>query len=338
MIIKIILALSPVLLFLLLFLILDNLRLVSRSTLFICFLWGIAVSIASFGLNTLLINKFHLNFNHFSLYVAPVIEETLKMLIILILLRRGRIGFMIDGAIYGFTVGAAFALSENLFYLTRFMHTEPNLLVWLIRGFGTAVMHGGTTAILAIIVAGSRNRRNQVLPGLMAGLVVAIFIHALFNALTEYPLWATLFAVLCIPLTVILSFHFGEREIRSWLEMEFSTEVDLLSMIRKGSFANTPAGKYLISLRNHFPPDVVVDLYCFISLYTELSVRAKSLMLLRENDFIVPPDASIQEKLQELRNLKKAIGRSGYLAISPILRMKPKDLWKLSLLEKSGKT
>ena len=78
------------------------------------------------------------------------------------------------------------------------------------------------------------------------------------------------------------------------------------------------------------------DLYCFISLYTELSIKAKSLMMLKENDFVLPPDPEVQEKLKELKNLRKQIGNAGYLAISPVLRMNRKDLWKLSMLA-SGK-
>jgi hypothetical protein len=55
-------------------------------------------------------------------------------------------------------------------------------------------------------------------------------------------------------------------------------------------------------------------------------------MMLRENDFTVSPDPEIPLKLKELKSLRKQIGRSGYLAIAPVLRMNRKDLWKLSML------
>jgi len=139
-----------------------------------------------------------------------------------------------------------------------------------------------------------------------------------------------------IPLALVLSFQFNENAIRKWLEMEFDTEVSMLTMIRKGKFSETRTGKYLLSIRSHFPAEVVFDLYCFISLYTELSIKAKSVMMLRENDFVITPDPEIPSKLRELKSLRKQIGNSGYLAISPVLRMNRKDLWKLSLLA-SGK-
>ena len=53
-----------------------------------------------------------------------------------------------DAAIYGFAVGTGFALVENVYYLLSLPGAPAAL--WIVRGFGTAVMHGGTTAILAM--------------------------------------------------------------------------------------------------------------------------------------------------------------------------------------------
>ena len=64
-------------------------------------------------------------------------------------MRTHKIGFMVDSAIYGFAVGAGFAFVENIYYLQSL--ENANLFLWIIRGFGTAVMHGGTTAVFAIL-------------------------------------------------------------------------------------------------------------------------------------------------------------------------------------------
>ncbi len=332
LLIDILLALSPVFLFLFLFLIMDNLRLVSKKTLMACFGWGLLSASLSFLLNTLLIRNFHLDFNTFSHFIAPVVEELLKAFMILLLLRRGKIGFMIDGAIYGFSIGAAFSLAENIYYLIQYAGTGAGIMTWITRGFGTAVMHGGTTALFAILAAGSdHRRRSRILSG-ATGLILAILVHTLFNYLTVHPLAATLFIILFIPLALVVSFHHNEQSIRHWMEKEFDNEITVLTMIRKGTFSATRTGQYLRSIRYHFPAERVVDLYCFISLYTELSIRAKSIMMMKEQDFVISPDPSVRQKLEELKNLRKMIGRSGYLAIAPVLRMNRKDLWKLSLL------
>ena len=336
MALKVALCLSPVFLLLLLLLFLDSLRLVNKAILLVCLGWGILSAALSFYANTYLILHLGLSFDFYSNYIAPVVEEILKMLLILMLIKKNKVGFMIDGAIYGFSTGAAFSLAENLFYLFMYGSSESNLMVWITRGFGTAVMHGGTTAVFAILVISSLNRQTLFGLAVIVGAVAAMIIHALFNAFIIYPVIATVFIIIVIPLSLLLSFQFNENAIRKWLEMEFDTEVKMLHMIRKGKFSETRTGNYLLSIKSHFPAEVVFDMYCFISLYLELSIKAKSVMMLRENDFAVSPDPGIPDKLQELKSLRQRIGRSGYLAIAPVLRMNRKDLWKLSMLA-SGK-
>lgn len=334
--VKVLLCLSPVFLLLLLFLFLDSLRLVNKSLLIICLAWGLLSAALSYFTNSFLIREYQLSFDLFTGYIAPVVEECLKMLLVLILIKSNRIGFMIDAAIYGFSTGAAFSLAENIFYLVNYASAESNLMVWITRGFGTAVMHGGTTAVFAILVISSLNRQTGFGIAVAMGALSAILIHACFNWLTAWPVFATVFILIVIPLALVISFQLSENAIRKWLEMEFDTEVAMLTMIRKGKFSETRTGQYLVSIRKHFTSEMVFDLYCFISLYTELSIKAKTLMMLKENDFVITPDPDIKPKLKELGSLRKRIGNSGYLAIAPVLRMNRKDLWKLSMLA-SGK-
>jgi hypothetical protein len=47
----------------------------------------------------------------------------------------------------------------------------------------------------------------------------------------------------------------------------------------------------------------------------------------------VKRDAEIDEKLEELRYLEKAIGRTGELAIAPVLHTTANDVWQLRMLE-----
>ena len=75
---------------------------------------------------------------------------------------------------------------ENIFYLARFPELATS--VWLVRGLGTAVMHGATTAILAVTAheLGERSPRRQ--GGqmfnpfwLLPGHLVASLVHLVFN-------------------------------------------------------------------------------------------------------------------------------------------------------------
>ena len=53
---------------------------------------------------------------YYSRYGAPVVEELFKGAILVYLIRASKIGFNIDAAIYGFGLGAGFAIIENLYY------------------------------------------------------------------------------------------------------------------------------------------------------------------------------------------------------------------------------
>ena len=79
---------------------------------------------------------------------------------------------------------------------------------------------------------------------------------------------------------------------------------------------------------------MVADLLCYLRLYTELALRAKGILMMRESGFDVPVDEATREKFAEMRYLEKSIGRTGLLAIQPMLHMSHKDLWQLYMLGK----
>jgi hypothetical protein len=108
----------------------------------------------------------------------------------------------------------------------------------------------------------------------------------------------------------------------------------MLESLNSGGFAESPAGRYLASLRRRFKGAVIADLLCYLRLHTELALRAKGVLMMRENGFDVPIDDETQAKFAELVYLRQSIGRTGLLAIHPLLHGTHKDVWQLSLLEK----
>ena len=102
-------ALLPVLLFLGLLVLLDSFKLVSLRSVLAALVAGAVAAIFGAQLNAWLLDASGWSGPAFSRYAAPPIEEGLKALWIVILLRRGRVGFLVDAAILGFAVGAGFA-------------------------------------------------------------------------------------------------------------------------------------------------------------------------------------------------------------------------------------
>ena len=148
------LGLLPVCCFLAALMYLDSYKLIPMRWILGTILLGCIAAIVSYPINIVGLEWFDIEFIAFSRYVAPIIEEALKALVIITLLRRNRIGFLVDAAIFGFAVGTGFAIFENLFYLQALPDTQ--LGTWIVRGFGTAFMHGGTTAIFRDRIAHPR--------------------------------------------------------------------------------------------------------------------------------------------------------------------------------------
>ena len=127
----------------------DSYKLVSLRAVIGTILVGAAAAGASYLINVEAYGRLDLEFVTYSRYVSPLIEETIKALIIVVMIRMQRIAFLVDAAISGFAVGTGFAVVENLYYLA--LRPDAHLAVWIVRGFGTAIMHGGATAIFAIV-------------------------------------------------------------------------------------------------------------------------------------------------------------------------------------------
>ncbi|MDD5507812.1 MAG: PrsW family glutamic-type intramembrane protease [Bacteroidales bacterium] len=328
---KIIIALLPVLVFLLFLILMDSFKLVKIPFLIRCLLWGSLCAVGSYFINSYILTETGIERQILSRYIAPVIEETLKMTAILFLIRQGRIGFMIDGAIYGFAVGAGFALVENIWYLSEL--NSASLLLWAVRGFGTAIMHGGTTSVFSILLMQTFDKGKSRLIPFLYSLAAAMLIHSFFNHFILPPVAMMFFCMVIIAVTEFIIFRYSEKNLRKWLELEFDSEVKLLMMIRKGHFAKTHAGEYLTSVKDRFSQLAVVDMLAYIALYLELSIKAKSKLMLHEAGIPVVKDESISNRLAELKALEKNIGMTGILAISPVLRISRRDLWKWSTLK-----
>lgn len=328
---KIILSLMPVLLFLTGLFLMDSFKLVRKPLLFLALAWGMMAAGLAYFFNEFITNTFQLDYTYFTRYVAPFAEEILKSLLIFVLLSRKKIGFSVDAAIYGFASGAGFSLVENVVYM-HFLGDEPNIMLWLMRGFGTAVMHGGCTAILAMWLMGGIQREKNITLTLLTGLLMVFIIHSLFNHFLLNPFLQTLLIFLVLPVIFTYVFQQSNQRLKDWLEMEFSNEVELLKMIRQGRLSDTRAGLYLASLRDHYEPAMMVDILNYMALYLDLSIKAKRNLMLKEHDLPLLQEPDTADKLLELNTLRRLIGKTGELSLQPLIRMQYRDLWKLNTL------
>ncbi len=194
------LALLPVPLLIALVLLLDRLEPEPRGNLVLCFAWGagiaalLAAIINTAGLLFITQPELGKSNGEFisATFGAPLVEETLKGMILFWLLWRRRQEFdgPTDGIMYAAMAGLGFAMTENIgYYISALVQPQvggAELLgfTFVFRGLLSPFAHPAFTAMTGIGVAyAATHRRGGWAVG--AGLLGAVTLHGLWNGLSK---------------------------------------------------------------------------------------------------------------------------------------------------------
>lgn len=264
-------------------------------------------------------------------YLASVFEELCKGIPILFLLQTRRIVMLGDATIYGSAVGAGFAIGENI-HIVAAGSVTPAMSVML--GFEAAVLHIGCSSLLASGLIMAKNEssswsylsRNLLVLGVFLIVMAAHIIHIVVPL---NPIILTTILVFYFLISKRQMFKKNEKAIHEWIDQCLNNDVALLGSIRKGQLSQTNAGKYLLSIKDAFEPETFFDVCCYISEYLELSITAKSNLILKEAGFPIPKTNEAKARIQELKALHKRIGKAGTEAVAPIVSIDDVDQWAL---------
>ncbi len=326
-----ILALVPIVIFLVDLQLMDSFKLVRPGAVVLAMCAGGLAALACVPLHDWLLTTAAIDRTAFSRYFAPLTEEALKASFLIVLIARRRVGFPVDAAVHGFAVGTGFALVENVIYLRALPHAP--LLLWLVRGLGTAVLHGATMSIFAMI---SRTLADKYPERLWLvfwpGWIAAVVIHSAFNHVLVSPVAMTLALLVVLPALVLVVFRRSEQATREWVSTGLDLDVELLQLVRSDAFAYTRFGLYLQRLRTKFPGPIVADMFCLLRLELELSVQARARVLAQEAGLTMPVDGDLSACLAEIEYLHASIGTTGMLALKPLMVSSHRDRWHQYLL------
>ena len=327
-------AVLPAFVFLGALLLMDSFKLVRPASVGLAIAYGMAAAIACEALHVRLISS-AIDLSVLTRYIAPVTEETAKALFVAFLILRRRVGFVVDAAVQGFAVGTGFAVFENFGYLREAGNAA--LLLWVVRGLGTAVLHGATTAVVAMVAKtlGDRKPERAIL-AIVPGWDVAVVVHSIYNHLLVSTLIATALLLLILPLLVIAVFERSDRATREWVGAGLDLDIELLQLVVSEHFQMTRFGSYLRELRSHFDGPVVADMFCLLRLELELSVQAKARLIARGAGLEMPVDDDLHASLSELAYLRRSIGRTGLLALKPLQVTSHRDDWHRFMLSQAG--
>lgn len=324
-------ALVPALLFFGMLLYFDSYRLVSFREVGMTLSAGAGLCIASYYANAGLMSALHMDFTGYSRNIAPFVEEGFKAVAIVYLFARNRIGFMIDAAIMGFAVGTGFALVENIYLL--FVFHDATLGLWVMRGFGTAIMHGGTTALFALLLEAVIERRlRPVLAWGFAAWAVPVALHAVFNRFDASPLGTTIFIIIALPPAFLLIFSKNEQSVHSWLWTDYESHLHLLEDMKSGKFEETDQGRIIRNLTRKLAPGEIADVFAYIRTHTELVLRAEKMSLAREDGETFAVSPQDEERFRRLHDLERKMGHTLLMTIRAHLHFSRRELWELNEL------
>ena len=331
-------ALIPVLVMLGVFVWLDAFALMSWKEVLILLVLGAVGALAAYPISGRMLDTLPIGFSLYSRFIAPWIEEAIKAVLMIILFRLNRIGYKLDAVISGFAIGAGFSVVENILYLTFF--PEYGTGTWLVRGFGTAIMHGTTLAVLAAIAHEFAERELRAAAGdfdfsllwFVPGYGVAVALHTAFNQFPDRPLVAMMGAVVIAPVALIGILSLGTAEAQRWLANECEEHRGQVEALRAGQWPKGLAGEKVAALASRFDAETVKRIRRYWELQAWLVAEAEETMIEEAGgNAEFDPDA-IRAALAELDGLKRALGASKGAALQAVLPFSQNDLWEVSEL------
>lgn len=329
------LALLPVLTMLGVFILFDTFKLLRVWVVLRVIMFGAIVGVAAAYTNLFIRDSFNISEIDYVHFGAPFIEEFYKATIIFFLIVFRRIGFAFDAAILGLASGAGFAVIENIFYL--YTHNDQDTALWVVRGFGTAIMHGGTTAIYATVghVLTVRDGGFQPLK-YGPGLALAIALHMAFNFFTQHTIAATLVMLVGMPTLIMIILRRDQKSIQDWVEVDFEAHQKLLDDIKSGDFEKTRAGRFLQRLHDRYDTGMVSKIVYYLQIHTELIIEAETILQAHGAGHDTEISHETKEKLLMLRELELEIGKTAVLALRSHLHFNRHEFWEIYMLEKEA--
>jgi len=265
--------------------------------------------------------------------IAPVIEELLKSIPVLAIERRPDFTYFVDGAIFGFASGTAFAMIENIAYMQA--SGEGMALGNSInRAFSTSLMHGSATALVGVSVGRFRfGHGGTRAVALLGGWFAAIALHSGFNHMvTSGPLdrWR-LAGAMAIGLGGVvltgLAIAWGLHEERLWLRRSLDLDIGATRGEAEIVHRLSDLEKLLAPVERTFGRrrrDAVEE---FLRMQARLGLKREAMAMTRNARLREAQGAEIDALSEQVDQLRRAIGVYCMVYVRSILPPETGDLW-----------
>lgn len=295
------------------------------------FLWGGAAFLGANFINPAIGDIGQIPWETTARFVAPVVEEILKALILIYLVRQTHFTYFVDGAIYGFGVGIGFAIFENYQYLLGSPDLALNLAIG--RVLSTNLMHAAASALVGIALGLSRFQRFSGRTFLLAGgWFCAISVHVAFNNLVTrvssgYLLIYAAGAGLLGALLIAFAIKRGLAEEKLWIE-ETLGEADRVTAGEAAVVHRlSDLSKILKPLAERFGPQKASDSERFLLLQARLGILRKTLEKLTDEKMAKAVEAEMEVLRLEMDEARRSVGTYCMLYLRNIFPEEASPLW-----------
>ncbi len=154
-----------------------------KIVLFFC--WGTFTGLLSHIGNTLLAPDPE-QVNRVAISIAPIFEEVLKALPLLLFLNKKKYQNITIIIVYSaISSGIGYSIQESIFYFSNNLNGNfaTTLVTLIMRTISTALMHGVTTSIIGAGIFITQKQRHIMVPVCFGLLALAATIHSMYNVL-----------------------------------------------------------------------------------------------------------------------------------------------------------
>ncbi len=304
----------------------------SFKTVVVCFAAGLAAFFLALPISSSLARV--VGYALAVVLVAPIVEELLKSLALIYYVRRPEFTYFVDGAIYGFAAGTAFAVVENIFFLMT-TNQDTGMLLALSRGFSTSLMHGSTSSLVGISLGRLRfgHGRTRV-ASLVLGWAAAMTLHVTFNNIVQRSenvvgMMVTIFIGLVgVGLTVGFIL-WGLQEEKRWLRESLQLDVGVSARESAVVQRMEDLEELLAPIGQHFGKPKQKQVEEFLKLQARLGLKHKAQQMIQDE----PLRARLADEVADIRKQMDKLRRSvGLYCMSYVRSILPPEVVSVFVL------
>ena len=298
----------------------------------LCFIWGGIAFGGAYYINPAVGKYLHLDWNtQVVRFSAPIVEEILKALILVYLVRRPNFTYFVDGAIYGFAAGIGFAVFENIQYITG----APNQAIGtaVSRVLSTNLMHASASAMVGIALGLARFRRfSGRLALLIGGLVLAMGLHAFYNNfVTRVNTGMLLIFAAIIGFSaagfIAYAMNRGLQEEKTWIEETLGAADRVTAGEAAVVHRLENVDDILAPLAKSFGEEKAAKIQKFLVTQARLGIMRKTLEKLTDEKMLKAVEKQMGELRKEMDVARRDVGSYAMLYLRHIFPAEASPLW-----------